>query len=371
MLGHEQLRPPMTPPLDIGSELPPVPAEDLQRSFEHLPEAIWRKLDGRRIYITGGTGFLGKWLLATLLDVRRRLNMRCTVTVLSRRPDAFVSGMPMLATAPGVTLVKGDVCTVEPDGYHYDTIIHAATDVVAPNTPRETFDTCVEGTRRALAIARASGARDFLLVSSGAVYGRQPAELDRVSEDFCGAPDPLAPSSAYGEGKRVSEWLSCTESADAGFDVKIARCFAFVGPHLPLDKRFAIGNFIGAALDRRDLVIQGDGSPVRSYLYAADMAGWLWAVLLRGAHARAYNVGASEGLSIAELASAVCRALDVELPVHVLTPRTPDVPVQRYVPDNLRALRELELPVPIPLAEAIARTACWHGPLLRNAEARP
>lgn len=361
----------MTPPPAMSSELLPVPAEDLQRSFEHLPEAIWRELDGRRIYLTGGTGFLGKWLLATLLDVRQRLDMRCTVTVLSRRPEAFVSAMPMLATAPGVTLVKGDVSTVEHDGCHYDTVIHAATDVVAPNTPRETFETCIEGTRRALAIARASGARDFLLVSSGAVYGRQPADLDRVPEGFCGAPDPLAPSSAYGEGKRVAEWLSCNESADAGFDVKIARCFAFVGPHLSLDKQFAIGNFLGAALDRRDLVIQGDGSPVRSYLYAADMAGWLWAVLLRGAHARAYNVGASEGLSIAELASAVCRALDVELPVHVLTPRAPDVPVQRYVPDNSRARRELDLPVPIPLAEAIARTAFWYGSLQTNAGARP
>jgi len=361
----------MTPPLAMASELLPVPREDLQRSFEHLPEAIWRKLDGSRIYITGGTGFLGKWMLATLLDVRQRLGMHFTVTVLSRRPEAFVSAMPMLATAPGVTLVKGDVCTVVHNGCHYDTVIHAATDVIATNKPRETFDTCVEGTRRALAIARASGARDFLLVSSGAIYGRQPAELDRVPEGFCGAPDPLSLASAYGEGKRIAEWLSCSESADAGFDVKIARCFSFVGPHLPLDKHFAIGNFLGAALNRRDLVIQGDGSPVRSYLYAADMAGWLWAVLLRGEHARAYNVGASEGLSIAELALAVCRALNVELPVHVLTPRSPDIPVQRYVPDNSRARRELELPVPIPLTEAIARTARWHESLLTNAGARP
>ena len=371
MLDHEPLSPSMITQTAMGSDLPPVPVEDLQRSFEHLPEAIWRELDGRRIYITGGTGFLGKWLLATLLDVRRRLDMQCTVTVLSRRPEAFMSAMPMLATAPGVTLVKGDVCTVEPDGCHYDTVIHAATDVIAPNTPRETFDTCVEGTRRALAIASASGARDFLLVSSGAVYGRQPADMDRVPEGFSGAPDPLVPSSAYGEGKRVAEWLSCTGGADAGFDVKIARCFAFVGPHLPLDKHFAIGNFLSAALDRRDLVIQGDGSPVRSYLYAADMAGWLWAVLLRGAHARAYNVGASEGLSIAELASAVCKALDLELPVHVLTPRAHDVPAQRYVPDNSRARLELDLPVPIPLAEAIARTACWHRHLLTNGGGRP
>jgi dTDP-glucose 4,6-dehydratase len=81
-------------------------------------------------------------------------------------------------------------------------------------------------------------------------------------------------SSAYGEGKRVSEWL-CAQASSNRFEVKIARVFALVGPHLPLDRHFAIGNFIKSAMACEQIIIRSDGTPYRSYLYAADMAGWL------------------------------------------------------------------------------------------------
>lgn len=340
--------------------LPPLPADDLNRSFTLLPASTWRELAGRRIFLTGGTGFVGKWLLATLLDVSARLELGCRITVLSRDPGSFAAQCPELALARNVQWMQGDVRSLEPSAEAYDTVIHAATDVVARNSPQTTFDTCVEGTRRVLSFARSACASDFLLVSSGAVYGRQPPDLAQTPETFTGAPDQLSAASAYGEGKRASEWLSCMAGTDAGIRVKIARCFAFVGPYLPLDKQFAIGNFLEAALAGRDIVIQGDGTPHRSYLYAADMAAWLWAVLLRGANGRAYNVGSHEDLSIAELATTVCSVLGVSLPIRILTPARSDRAPERYVPDNARARRELDLPAPLALEDALLRTARWH-----------
>lgn len=342
------------------SERLPLPlAEDLQHAFRQLPEDLWRGLAGRRIFITGGTGFVGKWLLATLAEANQRLDLGVRATVLSRNPEAFRVAAPLLAQAEGVDWLRGDVRDfVFPTG-EYDTVIHAATDVVAKAAPEEIFDTCIAGTRRVLDFAER--AQDFLLVSSGAVYGRQPADLPRIHESYAGAPDPLLPGSAYGEGKRASEWLAAAAGARTNLRVRIARCFAFVGPYLPLDKQFAIGNFIGAALAGREIVIQGDGTPVRSYLHAADMAAWLWAVLLKGRAGAAYNVGAEAAISIADLAHHVCTVLGVPDQVRIMGTPDPSRSPERYVPDNGRARAELGLPAPMALDEAIVRTAQWHG----------
>ncbi len=338
----------------------PLPQADLDHAFQAVGEASWRTLAGARIFLTGGTGFVGKWLMETLLDADRRLGLGCELVVLSRDPEAFAAAQPRLARAPRVTLVRGDVRDFEFPAGAFTHVVHAATDVVAQNSPLATFATCVEGTRRAIDFALHAGAADFLLVSSGAVYGRQPPTLERLEESFAGAPDPLSPASAYGEGKRVSEWLCAAHGASSPVRFKVARCFAFVGPHLPLDKHFAVGNFLRDAMAGEQITIQGDGTPYRTYLHAADMAAWLWAALLRGQAGRAWNVGGHEAVSIAELARRTVSAIGSAASVAVLKTAEPGKPAERYVPDVSRAQRELALPDPIPLDEAIARTARWH-----------
>ncbi len=332
--------------------------DDLQRCHDLLGLESWRQLAGRRIFITGGTGFVGKWMLATLLDANQRLQLGCQVTVLSRDPAAFHRAMPQVAAR--VRWVTGNVRDFQLPEERFDILVHAATDVVADNSPETTFSTCLDGTRQVLALAQRCGASELLLVSSGAVYGSLPNGMTHVPETHLGGPDPLLASSAYGEGKRVSEWL-VSAAANDRLQVKIARVFALVGPHLPLDKHFAIGNFLGAALKGEEIVIQGDGTPYRSYLYAADMAAWLWAVLLRGTTGKAYNVGSEESLSIAQLARHICQVMQVEPRIRVLKTAPPDIAPQHYVPDTTRARQELHLPPALPLDEAIARTARWHS----------
>ena len=346
--------------MSTGLLLPPLDAADLTYAFDCLGEASWRALAGRRIFLTGGTGFIGKWLLATLAEADRRLDLGVRLTVLSRDPSAFLRTAPSLATAPGIAWLAGDVRNFPfPEGC-FDTVIHAATDVVKHAVPEDTFNTCVEGTRRVLAFCAQASTQDLLLISSGAVYGRQPPDLARIPESHIGGPDPLLPSSAYAEGKRVAEWLAAAAGARTGLRVRSARCFALVGPYLPLDKHFAIGNFLGAALSSQEIVIQGDGTPVRSYLHATDMAAWLWAVLLRGTPGRAYNVGAEEDLSIADLAHRICRVLGIYVPVRTHGMPVPGHPAERYVPAHARARAELGLPAPLSLDDAIIRTARWH-----------
>lgn len=334
-----------------------IPGEDLQRCHDVLGIASWHALAGKRVFVTGGTGFIGKWLLATLLDANENIGLDCRITVLSRDSTVFLREWP--AMVGRVEWINGDVRDFSIMTNRFDVIVHAATDVAAHVSPEDVFSTCLDGTRRVLTLARQCGANRLLLVSSGAVYGPLPAGMTHVPEIYLGGPDPLQGSSAYGEGKRVSEWL-VAQAADDRLEVKIARVFALVGPHLPLDKHFAVGNFLRAALAGEEIDIQGDGTPHRSYLYAADMAAWLWAVLLRGLSGRAYNVGADESVSIAALANRVCRHLECPSQVFVRKQAQPGSSPAHYVPDISRARHELGLPAPLPLDEAIVRTARWH-----------
>ena len=199
----------------------------------------------------------------------------------------------------------------------------------------------------------------MLFVSSGAVYGRQPSELTHVPESYAGAPDALSPAAAYGEGKRVGEFL-CAQASTGGLSTSVARCFAFVGPHLPLDTHFAIGNFLRDALAGRDIIIKGDGTPMRSYLYASDLVVWLLHLLCAGENRAAYNVGSGEDLSIAQLAGVIAKRYGRQ--VQVLGTPDPAKPRERYVPDVSKARVQLGLEPRVALETAIEKTARFYAP---------
>jgi nucleoside-diphosphate-sugar epimerase len=349
----------------MTSALRPLPQADLDHA-RSVVGARWQRLQGQRLFITGGTGFVGKWLLATLIDANRQHGLGCHVTVLTRNPQAFCAQAPELANAAAVELLQGDVRDFDAGERRFDRIIHAATDVAATTRDLDTFDTCVGGTRRVLDLARRCQAHSMLLVSSGAVYGRQPPDLPAMNEAFAGAPESLHTAKAYTVSKRTAEWLAHAYARESGFDLKTARCFAFVGPYLPLDKRFAIGNFLRDAMAGQSIVIQGDGTPLRSYLHAADMAAWLWAILLEGRAGAIYNVGGDKAVSILQLAQLVVAALDSRSAIEVLKAAPRGGLAERYVPDVARVRSELQLSAPLGLDEAIRRTAAWHTSARRH-----
>jgi dTDP-glucose 4,6-dehydratase len=166
------------------------------------------------------------------------------------------------------------------------------------------------------------------MLSSGAVYGPAREGLRGFAEDNPGGPGPSLASNAYAEGKRAAEQV-CAIAATEGLPVRIARCFAFVGPHMPFDRHFAIGNFIADAVDGRPIRVRSDGRPLRSYLYMSDLV----------------------------------RAL---LAIRVLIEGAPSDPLDRYVPDVTRIRTELGFTEQVALDDAIARTARWRRAQLRE-----
>jgi len=341
----------------------PLPPEDLAHVLKYTREH-WAEAQGRSFFITGGTGFFGMWLLESFAYVNDALGLDLRATVLTRDPSAFASKAPHLAARADLTFIRGDVRFFDFPSGQFDYVIHAATEASAKLNeadPQEMLDAIIGGTRRVLAFAAQAGVKKLLLTSSGAIYGKQPAEITHISEDYRGAPDPLLPSSAYGEGKRVAEHMCVVHARQHGYEVKIARCFAFVGPHLPLDTHFAIGNFIRDAMRGGTINVAGDGTPMRSYLYASDLTVWLWTLLFRAPTAQSYNVGSDMDLSIQQLAKAVCAGLGGNATVNTMQRPDPHSPVSRYVPSITKAVDGLGLEVNVSLVQGILKTAVWHG----------
>jgi dTDP-glucose 4,6-dehydratase len=336
-----------------------LPQRDLEHVLEHT-EGLWGELRGGRLFVTGGTGFFGRWMLESFLRANDELDLRAEVTVLTRAPEVFAEKAPHIAGHAATTLHPGDVRSFERPERPCTHVLHMATETALGSSGTASFVTAVRGTERVLEFANGSGARRVLFTSSGAVYGPQPPDCERIPEEYHGAPCPQDVASGYGHGKRVAEFLCAVAAAETGLTVTIARCFAFVGPLLPLDSNFAIGNFIRDALSRDRIEVRGDGTARRSYLYAADLALWLWTILFTGESRRPYNVGSEADLCISELASLVANVLRPTIPIEIAASPTPGQPPARYVPSTARALRELGVRDRVRLAEAICRTAQWH-----------
>jgi len=334
---------------------------DLRYILNHT-ESLWRDCKGKTIFITGGTGFFGKWFLETISFLNYEMNLDLMTIVLSREPDKFIREYPYFKQTM-IRFVQGDVrdYTFPKEDVHF--IIHAGntvSDKLNNEKPLEMFETIVEGTRHVLHMAKEKRVESFLFTSSGAVYGNQLQDMTRIPETYLGTHDCLDVRSAYSEGKRAGEMLCSLYHHQFQIPVKIARCFAFVGPYLPLDKHFAIGNFILNAIKGEDIVIQGDGTPSRSYLYINDLMIWLWTLMLRGKTNEPYNVGSTEEITTEALANCVAHAVNPALKIIIRQNKIKNIPPQRYVPNVDKIVHELGVNQKVFLDDALQRTVSFN-----------
>jgi nucleoside-diphosphate-sugar epimerase len=324
---------------------------------------IWSQLQGATLFITGGTGFIGSWILEGLRWANLELGLNIPVSILTRDEDRFRREKPHLAQHPSFTLISGDVKDFSSPQGDYSHIIHAATESsYSLNTfdPKLMYDTIVNGTLRVLDFAVEKRSDRVLLLSSGAVYGEQPTGMRRLREEWLGSPDLSDAGSAYAEGKRGAEVLATIYGKQFGLNVVTARIFALLGPYLPLDAHYAVGNFVRDALEGRSITVNGSGSPVRSYLYTSDLMVWLWTLLVAGRPGESYNVGSENEISLRSLAALIADTIG-QGEYQVLGKDDVGINPGRYVPDTTRIREELNLRQEIPLDEAIRRTATWHG----------
>jgi nucleoside-diphosphate-sugar epimerase len=310
-------------------------------------------LSGQRLFVTGGTGFVGRWLLTAIAALNDG-GAGIEVTLLSRRPETFLDAHPEWRATPWLRMTGGNVRDYAFPPGRFDALIHGATDT-SPDACRAPamVGEQAEAAQRVLTHARAAGVRRLLCVSSGAVYGEQASSCERLDEET--AQPELADDDYYGRGKRAMEAIvdDAMQRGDAPETV-IARCFSFIGAGLP--PHLAISRFVADALAGRDIVLTGDGRPQRSYLDAGDMAVWLLAALAGGRPGIAYNVGSPHARSLAEIATLVRDTLAPGREVRVLGQDT-GAPRQRYVPDTRRVEGELGVACWTTMEESLRRMA--------------
>jgi dTDP-glucose 4,6-dehydratase len=304
-----------------------------------------------RVVVTGGAGFLG----SHLCDALRARGDRVVAV------DNFLTGhaanVMHHADDPGFEFVEADVSVELPVDGAVDAVMHFASAASPPQYlahPIETLDVGSLGTRHALDLARAHGAR-FLLASTSEIYG-DPL-VHPQPESYWGNVNSVGPRSVYDEAKRFAEALTMAYHRVHGLDTKIVRIFNTYGPRLsPADGR-VVSNFLDQAMHGAPLTVFGDGRQTRSFCFVDDEARGILA-LLDSAHVGPMNIGNPTEFTMLELAELVLEITGSASQL-VFQPLPADDPKQRR-PDITLAESVLGWRPEVDLREGLIRTHDWY-----------
>lgn len=308
-------------------------------------------LRDRHIFITGGTGFIGRSILDYLIESAEKSEGIFQVTVLSRHPKTFLEHHPCYESKPWLKFVQGDLIDLPSNGNGYTDVIHAAADTHSCGSPLEWIDQIVSGTRNTLEFARRHGVKRFLFLSSGAVYGDQPTNIASLEEDMALAPLTTNTNAVYAHAKRMAEHLCVLYTAQYNIECVIARCFAVISKHMPLSGPYAAGNFLRDAIQSREIRIQSNGQAVRTYIDGRDAAHWLITILRMGNAGETYNVGSDQAISILGLAELI-RTRVSNGTVITISNNSPSNSRSIYIP-SIAKVRKLHLSIETTVADAI------------------
>ena len=275
---------------------------DLLLSRSGVDMEIFR---GKTVFITGGTGFFGVWMLSALVAIKIRLDLNVRIVALSRNPQKFLARHSWSDFGLHVEFMMGDIRTFFLGDLKPNCLIHMATtnadETFAGEDQLNKLETLYQGTKNVLEQCGPT-LEKVLFTSSGVAYGNSKSAT--LSESDNTAPDTGDIGSALALGKMTAEYLVAYYAKKFGYAYSIARCFAFSGQYLPLDIHYAFGNFIMDVLEGREVLVRGDGLELRSYLYVGDAVAWLLRLLAEPADDM-YNVGSEVPISIADLALSV------------------------------------------------------------------
>ncbi len=352
---------------------------DLEYICSNLKEEFI-SMSGQRILITGGAGFLGYYLVQSILHWNNTIdgtqNIKITVY------DNYVRGVPAwlmkLGGDKNLTLIEHDITNpLPPDIDEFQYIIHAAS-IASPTYyrkyPIETMDANVNGLRFLLDYFRnlkenINPVNGFLFFSTSEIYGDPSTESIPTPEIYNGNVSCTGPRACYDESKRFGETLCVSFSKEHNLPIKIARPFNNFGPGLKITDKRVIPDFVRDILERRDIIMLSDGSPTRTFCYIADAIVGYYKILVRGKSGNSYNIGVEEPeISMSDLAKRIVglagELFDYKGKV-VLQASTDrnyliDNP-NRRCPNITKARNDLDYNPGIDLDEGLRRSLIWYG----------
>lgn len=335
---------------------------DAEAVLEHRVEQL-APLREQTIFITGGTGFLGMWLLELIAVLNERYRFGVRTIVFSRDARALPTRWPHLGNAEWLTLQSGDIryFTEFPRDVRY--VVHAAalTDRrVCASNPTAVLETNCIGTLRALQAAMLlENLEKFVLMSSGLVYGVQPWELARIDEDFAGVSRCDEVTAVYAQSKRLAEVAAQCAISESKLPIITLRPFAFVGPYQSLQLPWAVTDFIRDSINGGPIRIMGDGATVRSIMYSSDFACGVLQSLAAGRPRTTYNIGSDQSVDLLTLAHTITRCFSPVPEIRLRVGQAGNDP-SRLVPDISRIARDVGFRSTVPLDEALRKSIEWH-----------
>ena len=312
-----------------------------------ITASIDKSLEKKSVLITGATGFVGRNLLDLLVKTESYRSGSLKITCVTRDAIKLYSQWPTEKSRLKVLNwdIRKPLTERQPD---FDYVFHLAGENRSVNDLKQAkvvLDTSILGTQnllRATATEKINTPK-IIIASSGAVYEtsqnetqgfREPSE---ISEKFIEGDDP------YRSGKSRAESICKQFIDESTTQIVVARMFTFIGPHLPLNLNFAIGNFFQDCLFNRAITINSEGKSIRSYQFSTDLVDWLVTILIHGKNGNVYNVGSSERVSISDLANRICNVLENKHGVKILGDQSPDPVSSFYIPNIEKAEKELGL----------------------------
>ena len=263
-------------------------------------------LSNKSLLITGGTGFFGKWFLSLIFYTNKNYNTNILTTLITRDQNKFFLENPHYKNNKFLKIIQIDILDLKKITNKFDFLLH-----MAATSAEETFNgesdlnktrTLFNGAKNIMEIVIRNNISKVLFTSSGVVYGSSSKDM-KNENDISHSLD-LEKRNGLAKGKILAEDIISNMSIENNINFKIARCFSFVGPYLPLDIHYAIGNFINDAIFNEKILINGNGLPYRSYLYISDTLIWLIKLLVGNAEG-IFNVGSERRIQIFELATMV------------------------------------------------------------------
>ncbi|MCW3108415.1 MAG: hypothetical protein JWQ09_2921, partial [Segetibacter sp.] len=289
--------------------------KDCEMSFNANSTAL-TQLQNQVILITGGTGFMGKWLAELVSFLNERHDYNIKLFLLAEDIDKFKEEVPHLSNKSFIELIEQDIKNVAELNSEISFVIHAAG---SPDNrdhstqPIKTIDTIYKGTQAILeACVRLPNLQKFVFISSNYVYGKIEQNKN-ISENDFGPLQCNSVTAAYAEAKRLAETICTVYRNQRRLPIVIIRPFAFIGPYQNIEKPWAINNFIRDGLLGGPIRILGNENTIRSYLYGSDLACWLLNLLISGKVGKAYNLGSEEAISIKDLAEKIVSLFDNNL----------------------------------------------------------
>jgi len=313
-------------------------------------------LKNSEILVTGGTGFIAKWIVDFVIYLNDILQFNIKLYLVSRKTSLYIDNIIM--NREDIIFIKSDVRNLRDIPSTIEYIIHGAAtpdNNIHMSNPIEVMNIISQGTKQILEISLAlENLKKILNISSGQVYGA--LNLNSISEKDMGILETNSINSVYPEAKRYGETLSTAYKSLYKLPIVQVRPFSFVGPYMGLEKPWAINNFIKDAIKFKKIRILGNGKPTRSYMYPTDMVWWLFNMLVDSTDTSIYNLGSPESVSLEELAIKIKMRIGNSVNIEVLNMNED---VSTFVPSIDLVKDKLNLDLKVRIDEALDHTINW------------